>query len=82
MARRSHKHEFVPERRVNRIVISRCQCGVTKTDMIKNFSKEMAQQIDEILAGDDEGQTESKPSTESRASSDREGKGRKRGGTA
>lgn len=39
---------MIPVKRVNRIVLSRCSCGATKTDMIKKFTK--AETVDRFLA--------------------------------
>lgn len=45
-----HTHNFIPYKRMNRLVLSKCKCGNTKTDMIKNFTKERADQMDAYIA--------------------------------
>jgi hypothetical protein len=47
--RRNHNHIYEMYRRVNRIVLSKCKCGSTKTDMIPNFTQEAAKKIDRLL---------------------------------
>jgi hypothetical protein len=45
-----HEHNYIPKRRLNRILMSACSCGQTKTDLIKDFSKEKAKMVDDYLS--------------------------------
>ena len=45
-----HIHNMIPYKRVNRIVLSKCICGKGKTDMIKKFTPDSAETIDNYIA--------------------------------
>jgi hypothetical protein len=45
-----HEHNYIPKRRLNRILMSACSCGQTKTDLIKDFSKDKAKMVDDYLS--------------------------------
>jgi hypothetical protein len=44
-----HQHKFIPHKRLNRIVLSRCGCGSSKTDLIRDFSPEQVETIDAYI---------------------------------
>lgn len=47
--RRTHTHNYTPYKRINRILIKKCACGGTVTEMIVDFTKARAQEFDDLI---------------------------------
>lgn len=48
--RKTHIHDYIPTRRINKILICRCRCSATQTNLIANFSSDRAKEIDNLIA--------------------------------
>lgn len=45
----THTHHYIPYRRVKKLVLSKCKCGVSKTEVIAHYTEEAGKEMDHLI---------------------------------
>lgn len=45
----NHTHYYIPYKRVKKLVLSKCKCGVSKTEVIAHYTDAAGKDMDRLI---------------------------------